>query len=99
VEYLVGDRELVPNGKRYYVGTVREKVGDEESREAMARQLRLFSKLKEAGWHIKTSKLRERIEKIVIDERVSDYQKILDVGIHEIVRRTFREKGIDERIG
>lgn len=86
------------SGKRYYVGTVRERVGDPRSREAMARQTRLLTKLHTTGWEIKTSKLRRRLERLVIDERVRGYKEILQKGITAIEYERFREKGIDVKL-
>ena len=85
-------------GKHYYIGTVREKEGDERSKRAMARQVQLFNELKKTVWQIKTSKLRERNERIIIDSRVANHKKILKCGINEITYKTFREKGIDVKI-
>lgn len=96
--FLADGRIVSEKGKRFYVGTVREKEGDDRSKRAMARQVRLFNELKKTAWEIKTSKLRERTERIVIDSRVLDYKKIQKCGIHEIVYQTFREKGIDVKI-
>jgi uncharacterized LabA/DUF88 family protein len=96
--FLADGRNISENGKRFYIGTVREKEGDEKSKRAMAKQTKLFNELKRTAWEIKTSKLRERIEKIVIDGRVENYQKINKSGISEIVFHTFREKGIDVKI-
>lgn len=96
--FLADGRSITVMGKRYYVGTVREKEGDERSKQAMAKQTKLFNELKKTAWEIKTSKLRERMEKIVIDGRVADYQAIRKKGVHEITYQTFREKGIDVKI-
>ena len=73
--FLANGREITERGKRFYVGTVREKEGDQRSKQNMAEQTRLFSALKNSAWEIKTSKLRNRIEEIVIDSRVKDYKK------------------------
>jgi uncharacterized LabA/DUF88 family protein len=97
-EFLADGRTIVEMGKRYYIGTVREREGDERSKRAMAQQVRLFNELKKTSWQIKTSKLRERTERIVIDWRVVDFQAIRKKGVDEIVYRTFREKGIDVKI-
>lgn len=96
--FLADGRTVSEMGKRYYVGTVREKEGDERSKRAMAKQTQLFNILKKTAWQIKTSKLRERTERIVIDARVADFQKIKGKGISEITYQTFREKGIDVKI-
>jgi uncharacterized LabA/DUF88 family protein len=98
IEFLVDGRILVDRGKRYYVGTVREKVGDPRSVDAMSKQTRLFTTLKAGKWEIKTSKLRERQEKIHVDNRVEDFQKILKCGIKTIKYTKNREKGIDVKI-
>ncbi len=96
--FLADGRDISEMGKRYYVGTIREREGDERSKQAMAKQMQFFNELKKTSWQIKTSKLRERDERIVIDERVSDYHEILKYGITEIHYKTFREKGIDVKI-
>ncbi len=97
-EFLADGRDLAQLGKRYYIGTVREKTGDERSKYAMSQQMRLFNKLKQTQWQIKTSKLRERTEKIIVDSRILDFEKIREAGINEISYTTFREKGIDVKI-
>lgn len=97
-KFLADERDVSDMGKRYYIGTVREKEGDERSKRVMARQTQLFNMLKKTAWQIKTSKLRERTERIIIDGRIADYQKIRSKGITEIVYPTFREKGIDVKI-
>ena len=96
--FLADGRTVSELGKRYYIGTLREKEGDGRSKQAMARQTRLFNILKKTAWQIKTSKLRERTEKVVIDSRIADFQRIRKAGITEIVYQTFREKGIDVKI-
>lgn len=96
--FLADGRTIPEMGKRYYIGTVREKEGDERSKQAMGRQVKLFNELKKTAWVIKTSKLRERTERILIDSRVADYQAIRKKGITEIVYQRFREKGIDVKI-
>ena len=96
--FLAGGRMITEQGKRYYIGTVREREGDDRSKRAMAKQVQLFNRLKQTAWQIKTSKLRERTEKVMIDARVENHQFILDKGVNEIVLHTFREKGIDVKI-
>ncbi|MFA5130399.1 MAG: NYN domain-containing protein [Patescibacteria group bacterium] len=96
--FLADGREIPEKGKRYYVGTVREKEGDDQSKRVMARQTRFFNVLKKTVWEIKTSKLRERTERIVIDSRVTNYNEIRKKGVTEIVYQTYREKGIDVKI-
>lgn len=88
----------VVTGKRFYVGTVRERVGDLKSREIMARQTKLFTVLHLQGWEIKTSKLRTRFEHVVIDERVKGYQGLRQKGVDKIEYERTREKGIDVKL-
>ncbi len=96
---LANGREITFEGKRFYVGTVREKRDGHESKEAMENQTRLFSRLINFGnWAIRTSKLRTRTEKIKIDDRVTNYKQILNKGINELEYRRSREKGIDVKI-
>ncbi len=97
-EFLANGRDIVSMGKRFYVGTVREQVGNPRSKEAMSKQTKHFTTLKSNGWDIKTSKLRTRIEKIRIDDRVVGYKELKRKGVHEIVIRTTREKGIDVKL-
>jgi len=96
--FLANKREISKMGKRFYVGTVREKMGNSYSKEAMSRQNKLFSFLISSKWEIKTSKLRERREKLVIDDRVQNYEKIKRCGITEIIFDRQREKGIDVKL-
>ncbi len=98
VDFLLHGRTLSPSGKRFYIGTVREKLGDKRSKEAMSLQRKLFSRLEKTEWQIKTSKLKERTEIINIDDRVMDYEKILAKGIKSLTVRKSREKGIDVKI-
>jgi len=98
VAFLADNRTIADMGKRFYIGTVREKEGDERSKRAAAQQNRLFNQLKKTSWQIKTSKLRERTERIIIDARVVGHQDILKKGVKEIVYQTHREKGIDVKI-
>lgn len=81
--------------KRYYIGTVREREGDDASKKSMSRQTSLFAELKKYHWYLGTSKLKTRIETITVDHRMEQYQKIKDIGISEIVYERKREKGID----
>jgi len=97
-EFIADGRDISDMGKRYYVGTVREREGDERSKEAMSKQMQFFNELKKTAWQIKTSKLREREERIVIDSRVTNHKNILNSGIKEIYYKTYREKGIDVKI-
>ena len=96
--FLANNREIIFEGKRYYIGTVPEREGDAKSVEAMSKQTKLFDILKKTNWQIKTSKLRRRIEEIQIDSRVSGYKKIFDAGISVVQYERFREKGIDVKL-
>jgi len=64
----------------------------------MARQVQFLAKLRVTGWETKTSKLRLRQEKVIIDQRTRHYQTILSKGITSIEYERFREKGIDVKI-
>lgn len=97
-KFLIGDRELVYPGKRFYIGTVREKGNNHETTKAMSNQTYLFNTLERCGWNIKTSKLRTRTETIKVDDRFEDYQNILAKGIKEITYQRSREKGIDVKL-
>ncbi len=85
-------------GKRFYVGTVREQEGNPRSKEAMSNQTKFFTILASYGWELKTSKLRTRTEKIIIDERVKDYKDLLKKGVNKIEFERTREKGIDVKL-
>jgi len=98
VKFLVGEREIIEEGKRFYVGTVRERKNRHENKKAISNQTTLFTSLFKLNWVIKTSKLRTRIEKVVVDDRVIDYQKLLDLEIKEIKYERSREKGIDVKL-
>ena len=97
VNFLANGRTIVEMGKRYYIGTVSERPGDERSKEAMSKQTALFTRLKNNHWEIRTSKLRRRIEEIKIDDRVLDYKNILKRGIEKIQYEKLREKGIESK--
>jgi uncharacterized LabA/DUF88 family protein len=96
--FLANDRTIAEMGKRYYIGTVPEKEGDQKSKEAMSKQTTLFDTLKKTDWQIKTSKLRRRNEEINIDARVLNYERIRALGIEKIEYERFREKGIDVKL-
>lgn len=97
-EFLVNGRALAEDGKRFYVGTVRQKQNSHETDRAMSGQTKLFTELSKSGWVILTSKLRTRREKIAIDDRVENYQQLRKLGIKEIVYERSREKGIDVKL-
>lgn len=96
--FLANSRTITPLGKRYYVGTVREQVGNPRSKEAMSRQTKFFTILNSYHWEVKTSKLRIRNEKITIDHRVHNYQELHNKGVRMIEYTTMREKGIDVKL-
>lgn len=96
--FLANGREISEDGKRFYVGTVREKEGNTRSKQAMSKQTALFSILKGAKWEVKTSKLRTRIERIKVDDRVKNYQQLLSLGIKEIEVEATCEKGVDVKL-
>jgi len=96
--FLANDRVISNMGKRFYTGTVREQEGNIRSKKAMSKQTFLFTFLKNNKWEIKTSKLRRRMEKIIIDDRVTNYQNLLKLGIKEISTERLREKGIDVKL-
>jgi uncharacterized LabA/DUF88 family protein len=98
IEFIASGREIVKMGKRFYIGTVSEKEGDLRSKEAMSKQTTLFTKLKNNNWEIKTSKLRKRIEEIIVDNRVAEFDKLLRLGIQKIQYERLREKGIDVKL-
>ncbi|MBI5152864.1 MAG: NYN domain-containing protein [Parcubacteria group bacterium] len=95
---LIDGRTSGESCKRFYKGSVREKEGDLHSKELMSKQTKLFTVLQKNGWDIKTSKLRTRIEELVIDTRVFEYQKLKKIGIEKIHTERMREKGIDVKI-
>lgn len=97
-KFLANDRIITELGKRFYIGTVREQENNPKSKHSMAQQLKLFSSLRANNWQTKTSKLRLREEKIIIDERTKNYSEILKKGISQIKCQRFREKGIDVKI-
>jgi len=96
--FLANGRKISDMGKRFYIGTVSERHGDQRSKEAMSKQTALFTRLRNLNWEIKTSKLRRRLEEIKIDDRVVDYKNILKKGIEKIQYERLREKGIDVKL-
>lgn len=98
VHFLANSRSIVPMGKRFYIGTVREQMHNPHSKEVMSKQTKLFTILKSYDWEIKTSKLRHRTERIIIDQRVANYQELHNKGIRQIEYTTMREKGIDVKL-
>ena len=96
--FLANGRLISDMGKRFYIGTIREKEGDIKTKEAMAKQTSFFAMLKNSHWEIKTSKLKTRKEEIIIDDRVVGYEKLLKLGIKKIEFERLREKGIDVKL-
>ena len=96
--FLANGRIISDMGKRLYVGTVKERVGDPRSVFAMSRQTSLFSHLKSNHWEVKTSILKSRVEELLINSRVINYKKILKAGIKKIQFKRLREKGIDVKL-
>ena len=97
-DFLANGREIIQGGKRFYVGTVRDKQDAYESSRAVDNQKILFDGLRKTGWEIKTSKLRTRAETIKVDNRFLDFDKLVKCGIREITFEKSREKGIDVKI-
>jgi uncharacterized LabA/DUF88 family protein len=95
---LINGRGQSENFKRFYKGTVREKEGDLRSKDLMSKQTKLFTMLKKDGWEIKTSKLQTRMEEMIVDNRVLEFQKLKKIGIEKIHTERMREKGIDVKI-
>jgi len=98
VKLLINGRTVSENGKRFYKGSIREKEGDARSKKLMSKQTKLFTVLKKNGWDIKTSKLRTRVEELIVDSRVLEYEKLKKIGIEKIHTERMREKGIDVKI-
>jgi len=97
-KFLADGKEIAPLGKRFYIGTVSSKRGDDLSLRAVARQNTLFTRLRMAGWEIKTSPQKKRMEEVIIDHRVVDYPKLLALGVTGILHEKYREKGTDVKI-
>lgn len=97
-KFLENGRKITKMGKRFYTGTVFEREGDVRTKEAMSKQTKLFTMLKNTDWEIKTSKLRERTEEIIIDTRVLEHEKLKNAGIEVIHYKRLREKGIDVKL-
>lgn len=96
--YLVGEGLIQKDWKRYYVGTVREEEGNIYSKELVREQNILFGQLIKTKWEIRKNKLRTRLEKIKVDERMDSYEILKSQGIDEIIYKRKREKGIDVMI-
>ena len=98
IKFLANGRVITENGKRFYVGSVREREGDIRSKQAMSHQTSLFTTPRLNGWEIRTSKLRTRTERIVIDDRVRNHEELLKKGVKEVEFERTREKGIDVKL-
>ena len=96
--FLADGRKIIDLGKRFYIGTIREKEGDLQSKKNMSEQTKLFAKLDKTNWQRKTSKLRTRLEKVKIDQRTIGYKELHEKGISSIKFHRMREKGIDVKI-
>lgn len=97
-QFLANSRKISELGKRFYVGTVREEAGNARSREAMSQQTSFLTRLTDSKWKIMTSKLRTRRERMVIDDRVVNYEDLVKKGVSAIEFSRTREKGIDVKI-
>ena len=64
----------------------------------MSKQTTFFTNLKSYNWEIKTSKLRIRTEKVIIDDKVVDFEKLQKKGVFQIEFERVREKGIDVKL-
>jgi len=95
---LLEGRSIKENWKRYYIGTVREEIGDKYSKEQVREQNILFGQLKKTHWNIRKNKLRTRLEKIKVDDRMDKFEALNILGIKEICYKRKREKGIDVMI-
>lgn len=86
-KWLAGGRKVV--SFQYYIGAVREKEGDEKSRQLLKDQHRLFSALKKSGWKIylgyllKTDGYHEKgvDVRIAVDLLVGAYEDLYDTAI------------------
>lgn len=95
---LANGREIVPRGKRFYIGTVPERVGDVKSKAAVSRQTSLFTRLHTMGWETKTSIHKKKFERVTVDNRVQDWEKLLEKGIQSFAFEKYVEKGIDVKL-
>ena len=96
--FLIDGRAVSESCKYFYKGSVPEKEGNSHSKELMSQQTKLFTNLKKSGWEINTSKLRTRVEELVVDSRVFEYKKLKKIGLETIHTERMREKGIDVKI-
>lgn len=95
---LANGRNITLHGKRFYIGTVPEKEGDPQSKAAVSRQTSLFTRFRDAGWEIRTSIHKKKIETIFVDYRVEDWENLLQKGVNSFTFEKYREKGIDVKL-
>gem|GEM_PF-578807 len=95
---LANGREIVPRGKRLYIGTVPERVGDPKSKAAVSRQTSLFTRLHSTHWETRTSIHKKKFETIMVDNRVQDWESLLQKGINSFAFEKYVEKGIDVKL-
>ncbi|MBI2278993.1 MAG: NYN domain-containing protein [Candidatus Brennerbacteria bacterium] len=95
---LANGRDIISLGKRFYIGTVPEREGDLKSKAAVSRQTSLFTRLRGGRWEIKTSIHKKKIEKIQVDDRVVDWENLLQKGVSSFTFEKYREKGIDVKL-
>ena len=96
--FLADGRPFTEMGRRFYIGAVRATEGDGKSKQDMATQIKFLTALRNEGWMTKTSKLRRRKRRIKIDDRVTDYKRIIKKGVSSIEVLEMLEKGIDVKI-
>ncbi|MFH1193076.1 MAG: NYN domain-containing protein [Candidatus Jorgensenbacteria bacterium] len=95
---LANGRNIVPHGKRFYIGTVPEREGDLKSKAAVSRQTSLFTRFRDGGWELRKSKHKKKIETILVDDRVEDWGNLLQKGVSSFTFERYREKGIDVKL-
>ena len=95
---LANGRDIVPHGKRFYIGTVPERVGDFKSKAAVSRQTSLFTRLHSAHWETRTSIHKKKFEIIMVDDKVQDWENLLNKGVNSFAFEKYVEKGIDVKL-
>lgn len=98
INLLANGREVIPHGKRFYIGTVPEKEGDIKSKKAISRQTSLFTRLRNKQWEIRTSIHKKKIETISVDNRVNNWEHLIKIGVESFTFEKYREKGTDVKI-
>jgi len=77
--FLAGEREIIKEGKRFYVATVRDRGDEYESKQAMSNQTALFSRLISAGdWVIKR-KMGSTLFLTIFEPKIEPQRKINSV--------------------